>query len=249
MSEGQACQADISDHEERFAEQFLVDLNGTQAMLRVRPGITRQSAAVQASRMLGRQRVLRRVAELKEQRAKRLQLDADAVVARLWWIATADVNELVSVHVLPCPACRGPVAAVGGVRDEAPDPNCAECRGDGRPVVVIRDTRHLSPAAAALYAGVRAGPHGIEVLLQDRVKALDLVGQHLGLWGSAKNPKIPPASQDPIQDLLNELRHQHAAAGAAHETGPATLASSDREKKWRPARSSSPASPASPAKR
>jgi hypothetical protein len=53
-------------------------------------------------------------------------------------------------------------------------------RGRGPPV--FKDTRRLSPAARALYAGVKVTKDGLEVLMHDKVGALTKVGQHLGMF-------------------------------------------------------------------
>lgn len=64
----------------------------------------------------------------------------------------------------------------------APNPGCPECFGQGEGQAVLKDTRRLSPAARALYAGVKVTKDGHQVLLHDKVGSLTKVGQHLGMF-------------------------------------------------------------------
>jgi phage terminase small subunit len=63
----------------------------------------------------------------------------------------------------------------------APHPDCSECFGEGVSNVHIADTRDLSPAAAALFAGVKQTKDGVEVKLHSKEKALELMARHFGM--------------------------------------------------------------------
>lgn len=71
----------LSDKQEMFCREYLVDLNGTQAALRA--GYAKSGASVQASRLLANDKIRARVQELKDERAKELDLDAFWVLKRL----------------------------------------------------------------------------------------------------------------------------------------------------------------------
>lgn len=198
--------------EERFATEYLLDLNGTQAMLRANPKLAPESAAVQACRLLRRAQVQTRITELMEIRAAHLHIQAGEVLARLWGIATADPRELVSVHVRPCPVCWAPATGVPPDNRRQlpakPNPDCLQCCGEGEPKAIYSDTRLLSPKAALLYAGAHEGRRGhIGITMHDQLQALELVGRHLGLWrdtGLNTGDGV-----DPIADLLKEIREEH----------------------------------------
>ena len=63
-----------------------------------------------------------------------------------------------------------------------PNPDCPECFGDGLPGVFIADTRDLSEAAKALYAGVKEGRDGVEVKLHDQQAATEKLGRAMGVF-------------------------------------------------------------------
>lgn len=62
-----------------------------------------------------------------------------------------------------------------------PHADCPQCGGEGSAYVHIKDTRHLSPAARALFAGAKQTKDGIEVKLHAKDKHLELLMRHLGL--------------------------------------------------------------------
>lgn len=63
-----------------------------------------------------------------------------------------------------------------------PHADCPECFGEGVPRVVMKDTRNLSPAAKALYAGAKHGKDGIEILTHSQEKARDVLLKILKLY-------------------------------------------------------------------
>ena len=66
---------------ERFAREYLIDYNGTQAA--IRSGYSEKTAGVQASRMLKDANILARVRELQAEQTARLCVTADWVVQKL----------------------------------------------------------------------------------------------------------------------------------------------------------------------
>lgn len=88
-----------------------------------------------------------------------------------------------------------------------PHPNCPECFGEGEPEVWLADTRKLSPAARALYAGVKEGKDGIEVKAHDQQKAGDQMARHLGLY----NDSLEIVDKPPSEAELDEKYAQRMA--------------------------------------
>lgn len=63
-----------------------------------------------------------------------------------------------------------------------PNPLCPECFGEGVGTAFAKDTRSLSPAARALYAGVKQTKEGLEVKTHDQQAALVNVAKLLGMY-------------------------------------------------------------------
>lgn len=93
--------------EETFLAEYMKDLNGTQAYMRIKPGVKADSAGTLAATMLGKMRVQTRLAELRKAQMARLEIDADAVLREQMNIALADHRELSEYHVDCCRHCYG----------------------------------------------------------------------------------------------------------------------------------------------
>lgn len=70
--------AKLTDKQELFAREFIKDLNATQAAIRA--GYSERSSRNQGARMMANDDILQRIAELKADRADRVQIDADYVL-------------------------------------------------------------------------------------------------------------------------------------------------------------------------
>lgn len=70
----------------------------------------------------------------------------------------------------------------------SPNPDCPECNGAGVPRVVLKDTEHLTPGARALYGGVKQTAHGVQIIMADKMKAIEMLGRIHG--GFNDNVKV-----------------------------------------------------------
>lgn len=148
--------------------------------------------------------------------------------------ATADVNELTEYRRLCCRHCWGfgfnyqwrDAIEFGDAVTEArakkkkipndnggygydnsldPNPDCPRCNGFGIGRVHFHDTRDLTGSARRLFAGVKEGKFGVEVITRNQDDALKMVAQHLGM---VKNKtEITGADGGPIQSTGIDLSH------------------------------------------
>jgi phage terminase small subunit len=70
--------AQLTDMQEKFCEEYLVDLNMTQAA--VRAGYSPAAAAAQASKLVDKPQVQERIQELKAARSQKTSIDAEWVL-------------------------------------------------------------------------------------------------------------------------------------------------------------------------
>ncbi|MBO8066138.1 terminase small subunit [Morganella morganii] len=82
----------LTDKQEMFCREYLVDLNATQAAIRA--GYSDKTARSQANRMLTNVDIEKRIQELKSERGERLEIDADYVLQRLVEIDQMDVVDI-----------------------------------------------------------------------------------------------------------------------------------------------------------
>lgn len=216
----------LTPKQQRFVDEYLVDLNATQAAERA--GYSAHTAQEQSSRLLSNAMVAAAIQAARDQQAERTEITADLVLKRWWDIATADANALIQHRRAPCRYCNGKAhhfqwktvrefeAACAeamakkepGPTDEggygylptAPiDPACPECGGEGVGYTLAVDTRNLPPQAKLLYAGTRQTKDGLEIKLHDQGKALENVAKHLGML----NDRLHISGKLSLEELID----------------------------------------------
>ena len=82
----------LTDKQEMFCREYLIDLNATQAAIRA--GYSEKTSNEQGARLLANVSVQNRISELKAQRNDRIDIDADYVLKRLFEIDQMDVMDI-----------------------------------------------------------------------------------------------------------------------------------------------------------
>ncbi|MGF3026525.1 terminase small subunit [Methylobacterium aquaticum] len=95
----------LTDKQRRFVEEYLVDLNATQAAIRA--GYSEDTAAAIGYENLRKPEIAAAVEQAQAIRAERTGITADRVLVELWRIATTDANELVEHRRGCCRYCHG----------------------------------------------------------------------------------------------------------------------------------------------
>jgi len=218
----------LTEKQQRFIEEYMVDLNATQAAIRA--GYSRDTAGSIGHENLKKPEIQFALLEARKKQQERTNITADGALREAWNIATADVRELVDLKTGCCRCCYGEghkyqrslgemnrdreawidkgknpaeFDEQGGIGFNPlllPNPQCPACGGDGQARVVLKDTRNLSEKAVALYAGAKQTQFGIEVKLQDKSAALEKVFKHLGLYEKDNQQKA-----DPLAALLQRI--------------------------------------------
>lgn len=86
----------LTDRQERFCREYVVDLNATQAAIRA--GYSANTAGQIAEQNLKKLQVKKKIAKLQAEIAKRTEITADMVVRELAAIGFADVRECFDQH-------------------------------------------------------------------------------------------------------------------------------------------------------
>ena len=155
--------AKLTPKQERFCEEYLIDLNATQAA--VRAGYSEKTAYSAGQRLLRNVEIQNRIAELKAERSKRTEITQDRVVKELAAMAFAkatDYAEITSNGVALTPTAHlTPVqqAAITGIKETQ---SGIEVKLDktkalellGRHLGMFTDKLELSGAVANPYANL-----------------------------------------------------------------------------------------------
>lgn len=166
----------MTEKQKIFADEYLIDLNATRAYRAAYPNCKKDSSADAAARkLLGNTRIQTYITERMEERQKRTEITQDRVVQELAAIAFARATDYVEVRY-------------NGVNS----------------TVVIKPTAELSDEQICAIAGIKEGANGIEIKLNDKEKALELLGRHLGMWNDKINVEGQVEAKNPFADLTTE---------------------------------------------
>ena len=86
----------LNDKQERFCQEYLVDLNGTQAA--IRSGYSPETANEQASRLLAHAKVQARVAELQSKLAKKLEVTQERILREYALLGFSSLGDFMRVQ-------------------------------------------------------------------------------------------------------------------------------------------------------
>lgn len=218
---------DLNDMQIRFVEEYLLDLNRTAAYKRAGYKGEGNTAYVNASRLLRNAKVSQAIRDALDERSRRVKVTQDEVLKWWWDIATADATQLTEYHRGCCRYCWGlghnyqwrdavefqeaedkvagkegakPPIDTGGYGYDStvdPNPDCPRCNGIGIGRSVFHDTRNLTGAERRLFAGIKEGKSGLEVITRNQDEAMKMVAQHLGMLKTKTELSGP--NGEPIQ--------------------------------------------------
>ncbi|WP_295798025.1 terminase small subunit [uncultured Microbulbifer sp.] len=156
-----------------FVQEFLVDMNGTQAAIRA--GYSRNTAQEIASENLSKPIIANAIEEAMAERLRRTQADADGVLKRLLEIDQLDLRDLFDE--------TGKLKAIR----EWPDSWCRSISA-----FEIKMSTEEEPDTAAL-----------KIKLPDKLKNLELIGRHAQIGAFRENSDAKSSIEDLIDELTN----------------------------------------------
>lgn len=140
----------LTDRQQRFVDEYLIDLNATQAAIRA--GYSVKTANEQGSRLLANVSVQTAIAEKMADRSRRTGVNQDRVVLELAKIAFVKLTDIIDEK--------------GKIKDTATEDDLACLEG----------YKYKYSDTDTGYSVER------EVKLSSKMKALELLGKHLGMW-------------------------------------------------------------------
>lgn len=147
--------------QKRFCEEYLIDLNATQAAIRA--GYAPASAADSGSDNMQNREVSAYIKKQMAQRSRRTGVTADRVLEELAKVAFANATDLIDDD--------------GTIKDNV-------AREDSAAIATIKVKTIRS----------RDGEEAVverEVRMADKIKALELCGKHIGMFGVGEDETVP----------------------------------------------------------
>ena len=144
----------------RFVDEWLIDFNGKQAAIRA--GYSAKTAEATAARLLRNGKVQAESSRRQKDLQRRTEVTQDRVVKELMRVAFADMADYAQVRSYP-------VVNKDGIEVV-------------KQLVTFTKTSALTDDQRAAIASIKQGANGIEVKLHDKIKSLELLGRHIGMF-------------------------------------------------------------------
>ncbi len=148
----------LTAKQQRFVDEYLIDLNATQAAIRA--GYSVNTANEQGSQNLAKLSIQQAIAEQMAERSKRTGVNQDRVVLELAKIAFVKMTDIVTSE--------------GKIKETATDDDLA-C------IESVKYKRSDSDTGSSVEREVKIG---------SKLKALELLGKHLGMWNDKLDVNI-----------------------------------------------------------
>jgi phage terminase small subunit len=186
----------LNDKHRRFVEEYIVDLNATQAAIRA--GYSEKTAYAQGQRLLKGAEIAAAVAEAQAARSERTKIDADWVLRRLAEEADADIADIYADD-----GSLKPVKDWPGVWRKG--------------LVSGLDVEEVS-------AGAETTRRVSKVKLSDRLKRIELIGKHIGVQAfrdqvGVGNPDGSNLDDRSPEDIAEAVARKLAGIAAARDKG------------------------------
>lgn len=162
----------ITEKQKKFVEEYLIDLNATQAAIRA--GYSVKNAGKIGHELLEKTRISNEVTKKIAERSRRTGINADRVLIELAKIAFVNADDVIESKdaTLKENASRDDLAAIQSIKVKT------------------------------------FGEDGVEreIKLADKLKALDMLGRHLGMWNDKLQVSGMEEEQKKLADILQQLR-------------------------------------------
>lgn len=159
----------MTQKQKRFIEEYLIDLNATQAAIRA--GYSPDTAYSIGQENLNKPEIKTHIDRAMAERSKRTGVNAERVIQELAKIAFVNAAEVI-------------------------DPKTATVKEDALP----EDTAAIQSVKVKTF-----GEDGLEreIKMADKIKALELLGKHLGMFQN--NVNVTLGTSDKLDDIMSQI--------------------------------------------
>ena len=185
----------------RFADEYLIDLNATRAYKAAYPNVQKdETAAAAGARLLKDVKVQKYLEKRMKDRERRTEITQDQVLKELAAIAfsnAADYAKVIEKQAV-------------FTNDEGVCISLFDRKG--KPVMInaveLTLTDNLSSEQKKALSGIKQGKHGVEVSSCDKVRALELLGRHLGMFKDKVEVSGIEGEMSKLDDLIKQMSGQ-----------------------------------------
>ena len=185
----------ITPKQKKFVDEYLIDLNQTRAYKKAYPNVKKDSTAcVCASQLLKKPNIQEYLQKKQKKLQERTEITQERVLKELAAVAFSKASDYAKVVE------KQAMKVVNGVAVDVYDEN-------GEPIlyrdVELELTENLTEQQKRAIAVMKKGRDGYEVKTYDKIKALELIGKHIGMFDS-RNQNDDEALKK-LDDVLDKI--------------------------------------------
>lgn len=163
--------AKLTAKQQRFVDEYLIDLNATQAAIRA--GYSGKTAFSIGTENLRKPLIQKAIQQRKQAREQRTEITQDRVIQELAAIGFSRATDY--ARIVP-----------GGGVD-------------------FVSTDDLTESQKAAVVSIKETQNGTEIRLADKLKALELIGKHLGMFDRNTNGIDQEIEDDPLTKSIEKV--------------------------------------------
>lgn len=187
----------MTDAQKRFCDEYLIDLNATRAYKVAYSRCKKdETANVNGSKLLRNTKVQEYISKKQKEIEKRTEVTQDMVIKELAAIAFSKASDYAKLKKM-----KRNVPVFDG--EDIVDYKEEEYTG-----IEFTPTDELTEEQKKALSGIKEGKFGIQVDSCDKVRALELLGRHLGIFNDKidVNVKEKEEKKNAISDILNQMQ-------------------------------------------
>lgn len=182
----------LTRNQQVFCDEYLIDLNATRAYKVAYPRTTKdETAAANGSRLIRNDRVKAYINSKMKAREKRTEITQDKVLKELAKIGFANATDYVNI-------IEGEFE-----EDVVEDGVVVDKIIKTYKYVELQETEKLTEDKRVAISEIKQGKNGIELKLHDKVRTLELMGRHLGMFTEKMDLNI--GASEKFADIIKQL--------------------------------------------
>lgn len=169
----------MNERQKRFADEYLIDLNAEAAAIRA--GYSPRYARGNAHRLVANSCIQEYIKDKQKKREKRTEITQDMVLMELAMIAFSNAADYIKV-------------VEKELTQEVEGSEIPVLDAEGNPIkyktVEPTLTDDLTEEQKKALAVIKKGRDGFDVKPYDKLRALEMLGRHLGMWDKKSEKDI-----------------------------------------------------------
>lgn len=190
----------ITDKQKIFVDEYLIDLNGTRAYRKAYPNCkSDNTAGASACRLLKNSNVQKYIEKRMKDRERRTEITQDMVINELAKVAFSNGTDFMKVVDK---SVKVPIKDESG--------NVIDEREEKVQAVEVINTDNIEEDKRNAIASIKQNKYGISIECYDKMKALELLGKHLGIFkdtveiqGNINNPYESLTKEELLEIVKN----------------------------------------------